>query len=120
MPVRKEHKRGFYPTYLFKEHDPVLDLIDTAVQDVGFNFKKLSEISGVSQSTLINWRLRRTKRPQFATVQAVAHALGRDFTMTQYEGKSLPRTLPLKRLPQTTLLRLPPLKKAAAKSKRSK
>jgi DNA-binding phage protein len=37
---------------------------------------KLSESSGASKSTLYNWRKKKTKRPQFCTVSAVALAAG--------------------------------------------
>jgi hypothetical protein len=37
-------------------------------------------------TTLRNWRLRKTKRPQFATVKAVARALGGELGI-MYKGR---------------------------------
>jgi transcriptional regulator with XRE-family HTH domain len=73
---------GVYPSYLFKDHDPVLDAIDTLIADRGETFAKIERASGVTATTLSNWRKRKTKRPQFATVKAVARALGADVIIT--------------------------------------
>jgi DNA-binding phage protein len=67
---------GVYPSYLFKDHDPILDKIDTLIADSGQSFAKIERSSGVTVTTLGNWRKRKTKRPQFATVNAVVRALG--------------------------------------------
>lgn len=80
-------RMGFYPTYQFGDHDPILDQIDTLRADVGNpSFEKISGDCRVSVSTLRNWELRRVKRPQFATVKAVVKALGGELSVT-YRGK---------------------------------
>lgn len=63
-----------YKTYPFSGKDPIIATLKRAAQG-----KKLSEIaltSGVSAATLAAWFSGPTKRPQFATVKAVATALG--------------------------------------------
>lgn len=71
-----------YPSYLFEEHDPVLDAIDTVIKDAGVSYTYIHEKSGVAQNTLRNWHLRRTKKPQFATVAAVVRACGGEIVVT--------------------------------------
>jgi transcriptional regulator with XRE-family HTH domain len=79
-------KGGVYPSYLFKHHDPVLDAIDTLRSRSGLKTKVLAEKSGVRAGTLNNWRKRKTKRPQFATVKAVVKALGGELQVT-FDGR---------------------------------
>ena len=74
--------RAIYPSYLFKTHDPVLDQLDTLIQDSDLSHTRIAATSGVSTTTLSNWRKRKTKRPQFCTIVAVARALGADVQLT--------------------------------------
>jgi transcriptional regulator with XRE-family HTH domain len=37
---------------------------------------QLNEISGVSKSTISNWKKKKVRRPQFCTISAVALAVG--------------------------------------------
>ena len=69
---------GVYPSYLFIDHDPVLDQIDTLISDSDMTLEQVSEQSHVSLSALVNWRKRKTKRPQFATIAAVVKSMGGD------------------------------------------
>lgn len=85
---------GIYPAYLFKDHDPILDRLDTLYELTGTKLTRVAELSRVSIGTLINWRSRRTKRPQFSTVAAVVRAIGgtieiryRDRLIETREGK---------------------------------
>lgn len=69
--------RGVYKSYAFKDHDPVLDAIDSVHELAGRPmFAKLAADSGVSAGTLSSWRRRETKRPQSASVEAVLRAMG--------------------------------------------
>lgn len=77
-----------YLSYTFKDHDPILDSIDTLLKVADVNRNKAAEKSGVSITTLINWRKRKTKRPQFATVRAVVGAVGGDLAI-RYRGKEM-------------------------------
>lgn len=70
---------NFYKSYTFKDKDPVIDdlrgLIDGHDNK---HYAKVHEDSGVSISTLYNWFQGTTLRPQFATIKAVARAIGGD------------------------------------------
>jgi hypothetical protein len=86
-------KFGIYPSYLFRDHDPVLDQIDTLfdkARAAGLEVSraKVAKETNVSASTMLNWRKRRTKRPQFATVAAVANYLGGELTIS-FNGRKL-------------------------------
>ena len=70
-------------SYMFKNKDPVLDIIRTAVQDSGSSYQEIRDKSGVSTATLGHWFKGKTRRPQFATVNAVARALGQEFRLTK-------------------------------------
>lgn len=79
--------RGVYPSYLFKEHDPILDHLDELMRLA--NNPPLTSVAisaGVTRGTLINWRRRKVKRPQFASVAAVANALGASLGLV-YQGR---------------------------------
>ena len=74
----KLHDRvPLYRTYSFLDKDPIIDIMRTLAQDANRSYSEISDESGVSQSTLYNWFLGRTRRPQFCTVAAVAGALGK-------------------------------------------
>jgi hypothetical protein len=69
--------KGFtYKSYSFIDKDPIIDEIRTLYQDSGVNYGWLHEHAGVSPGTLVNWFDGQTKRPQAATLNAVARALG--------------------------------------------
>ena len=71
-------KRGFikYKSYSFVNKDPVIDLLRTAKDDRKVTLEGIHSDSGVSVGTLHNWFRGKTRRPQFATVAAVARAMG--------------------------------------------
>ena len=70
--------RGFikYRTYVFTDKDPIIDYTRTAVEDSHNSYGKISELSGVSTTTLYNWYHGKTRRPQFATAAAVLMSCG--------------------------------------------
>ena len=70
-----------YRSYVFRTKDPVIDTIRTAVQDSGLSYTDISADSGVSAGTLTNWFTGSTRRPQFATVNAIARSLGKEFVL---------------------------------------
>lgn len=76
---KKATRRGFvvYKSYLFKEKDPVIDAMRTAVEDSKESYSEISDASGVSASTMYNWFHGNVRRPQFATTTAVVLALGK-------------------------------------------
>lgn len=72
-----------YKSYSFVDKDPIIDRIRTIVADEGESYADIHEMSGVSTSTLYAWFDGDTKRPQYATVMAVARSLGYDMTLTK-------------------------------------
>lgn len=70
-----DRNTGFlYKSYNFVDKDPVIDRMRGMVN--GHKYSEVSAKSGVSATTLYNWFEGNTKRPQYATVIAVARALG--------------------------------------------
>jgi len=67
-----------YKSYMFTEKDPIIDVVRTIVEDSHRPFARIERDSGVTGQTLRNWFMGPTKRPQFATIAAVARALGHD------------------------------------------
>lgn len=86
-----------YNTYRFKDKDPVIDVLRTALQhdadSRGVKFSKAAadaaHSSGVSVNTLHNWFFGSTMRPQHASVAAVANALRFSWQLgkVKYDGK---------------------------------
>ena len=60
-----------YRSYVFKDKDPVIDILRTAVQDSGKSYTDINADSGVAVGTMASWFGGAVKRPQFATVNAV-------------------------------------------------
>lgn len=78
--------RGYispYRTYVFTDKDPVIDKMRTLVEDSGESYVDIRAASGVSTTTLYNWFHGKTRRPQFATVNAVALSLGHEFRLAK-------------------------------------
>jgi|SRR5215467_286603 len=71
-----------YKSYNFIDKDPIIDELRNIVH--GIRYSEIHEMSGVSTAALHQWFHGKTKRPQFATVNAVARALG-------YEMRIMPR-----------------------------
>lgn len=80
---KKKNVHGFltYKSYVFKEKDPVIDMMRTQVQDSGKSYQNLSDASGVSKSSMQGWFHGKVRRPQFATCAAVMGALGKQFIL---------------------------------------
>jgi DNA-binding phage protein len=77
-----------YLSYSFVDKDPIIDRMRTIVADENVSYTDVHEKSGVSTNTLYQWFDGKTKRPQFATIMAVARGLGYDLTLTK-QGKVL-------------------------------
>ena len=85
-------KRGFlkpYKTYMFRDRDPVIDMLRTVWGDSGIkSYAKLSEATGVSASTYSAWWSKgSTRRPNHCTVVATARAMGKDFALVDKKKK---------------------------------
>jgi transcriptional regulator with XRE-family HTH domain len=63
-----------YKSYVFRQVDPIVDALQPALRS--HKAAELSKLSGVSASTMSNWKKKKTRRPQFCTVTAVALAAG--------------------------------------------
>ena len=90
---------GFtYKSYSFIDKDPIIDEVRTMVNDSGANYKWIEDHSGVTAQTLRNWFGGTTKKPQAATLNAVARALGYKlgFVPFVHEGATM---LPVKIVP---------------------
>ena len=72
-----------YRTYLFKDKDPAIDKIRTILEDSGESYRDIQVASGVSTTTLTNWFHGKTRRPQFATLNAVARALKHEWKLVK-------------------------------------
>lgn len=78
-----------YRSYMFRDKDPVIDVVRTAVQDSGASYTDVSLRSGVSAGTLTNWFHGATQRPQFASVQAVLRSLGKTLVVQDMETSNV-------------------------------
>ena len=70
-----------YKTYTFRGQDP---LIAEALEAVGNGKgadKAAAEASGVSRSTLRNWRTKKSRRTYASTLNAVVRAAGKKLTL---------------------------------------
>jgi hypothetical protein len=83
------HTIQIYRTYAFKDKDPVIDKLRTLVDDEGEKHSKISEGTGVSTSTLHNWFHGPTRRPQHATIAAVASYLGYEMVFKKRRGDNV-------------------------------
>jgi hypothetical protein len=68
---------GFtYKSYSFTDKDPIIDEIRTVIKDSGVSHAWIEDQSGVTSQTLRSWFYGTTKKPQAATINAVARSLG--------------------------------------------
>ena len=65
-----------YKTYLFRDKDPAIGLIAQEIAKRQISYEDIAEQSGVARATLPAWVFGATRRPQFATLEAVARTLG--------------------------------------------
>jgi len=87
-----------YKSYVFIDKDPVIDIMRTMVQDSRKTFVQIERDSGVQTTTLRNWFGGQTRRPQFATVAAVARSLGKTIRFGSVEIKDDPTSSELEAL----------------------
>jgi DNA-binding phage protein len=78
-----------YKSYLFRDKDPVIDLVRTAVDDSKISYEQISADSGVSSNTIYQWFHGKTKRPQHCTVMAVLRAVGKELVVVDINRKKL-------------------------------
>jgi len=81
--------KGFtYKSYSFVDKDPIIDEVRTIVQMSGATYKKIEEDSGVTSATLRAWFQGKTRKPQAATLNAVARVLGYKIGFVPYVAAS--------------------------------
>lgn len=86
---------GFtYKSYSFIDKDPIIDEVRTMVNDSGANYKWIEDHSGVTSSTLHAWFNGKTKKPQAATLNAVARALGYKLGFVPYAAMPMVKIEP--------------------------
>lgn len=86
-----------YKTYMFKDKDPMIDKLRTVCQGAfpgrkgldrsKISYAMISRESGVSDTCLHNWFEGETRRPQFASMCAVARACGYDLALVEREKR---------------------------------
>lgn len=72
-----------YKSYKFKNYDPILDKIEEVIYTDGISKKEISQLSGVSTTTLYNWQKKKTRSPNASTVNATLHAMGYELSITK-------------------------------------
>lgn len=77
-----------YKSYSFKDKDPIIDRMRTIVQNSGESYGSISNMSGVSSTCINNWFNGPTKRPQHASLMAVARALGYELVLRKTNSKT--------------------------------
>jgi len=70
-----------YKSYMFRQKDPAIDLVRTAVADSEMSHTEIHNKSGVSIGAINGWFYGETKRPQHCTLEAVARACGKKFVL---------------------------------------
>jgi transcriptional regulator with XRE-family HTH domain len=78
---------NLYKTYSFKNKDPVIDELRTIIKDQDVSYQFVSDLSGVSVSTLQGWFNGVVRRPQHATIKAVAIALDHEYVLRPKKGR---------------------------------
>ena len=77
-----------YKSYSFVDKDPAIDIARTAIQDCGLTYREVSELSDVSETTLVGWFHGKTRRPQHATIMAVMQGIGYEQRWTKRPSRS--------------------------------
>lgn len=75
------HDIPVYGTYRFKDKDPAIDRLRTVFQEKKATYDGVAHDAGLSPGTLRNWFEGGTRRPQFATLNAAARAMGYEFAL---------------------------------------
>jgi transcriptional regulator with XRE-family HTH domain len=78
----------FYKSYSFVDKDPAIDIARTAIQDCGLTYREVSELSDVSETTLVSWFHGKTRSPRHATIMAVMQGIGYEQRWTKRPSRS--------------------------------
>lgn len=77
--AKSAKKRGFatYRSYLWRDKDPIIDVLRTAVSDSRLTYGQIHDEGGPTAATLRSWFSGKTRRPQFTTVAATVRTVGK-------------------------------------------
>lgn len=81
----KATRSNLYRSYVFKDKDPIIDLVRTVVQESEMSYGEISDKSGVSTSAINGWLNGATLRPQFCTANAVFRSCGYTLVPVRYK-----------------------------------
>lgn len=84
---------GLYRYYNFVDKDPVIDRMRTIIKDEGLRESQVATVSGVAKGTLDGWFKKKVRRPQFATIAAVAAGMGYEVEFRRSKGFQFEREL---------------------------
>jgi hypothetical protein len=96
MTRKTKGRLNLYRSYNFVDKDPIIDKMRVMFGDVSYG--KVSELSGVSYTTLKGWFDGKTRRPQYATVMAAVHAMGYKITYSRDKDNVVDLKRDLKRM----------------------
>jgi hypothetical protein len=74
---------NLYKTYMFRDKDPVIDVLRTIMDKERLDLNVVAADAGVAVTTITAWLYGITRRPQHATVMAVCRAMGYDYKMVK-------------------------------------
>lgn len=75
--------------YRWRDKDPILYLIIALIAERGMSDYDVAAYSGVSYSTIRNWTMGKTRKPQAVTVKFVLRALGYELAIHDIKGGRL-------------------------------
>jgi hypothetical protein len=80
MP-KQSKRRGilFYNTYYFRGQDPAVERVLALQKNLKVTDRDACSDSRLSRTTVTNWRSRKVRRPQHASLTAHLRALGKDW-----------------------------------------
>ena len=75
--------------YRWRDKDPILDLVNSLIDESGHSRKWIADQSGISVGTLRNWHRGKTKKPQAVTVKYVLDAIGFSLAVKEHRGSRM-------------------------------
>lgn len=79
---RKSKETALSREYRAERYDSDMDDVIAAIDRWGGSYTAAANLSGVSRSCLVNWKKRKTRRPQHITMKFALRAIGARFEIT--------------------------------------
>lgn len=76
---RKPKDTALSREYRSERYDSDMDDVIAAIDRHGMSYTAAANLSGVSRSCLVNWKTRKTRRPQHITMKFALRAIGARF-----------------------------------------